>query len=176
MNKLLCLISLLLLSACAGRPVIIERIPFDPAEYAARPTSGTAVVTGQAFIKASDGKIYYPKNEQARLNPVTTYSKQWYEVNYLARKNIADADPRYLNHVYKADFDPQGQFKFENIPAGNYYISAPIFWMEEIKLADGSILMKRQGRFICKEIHVDDNQTLVTNITIEQPVNMASSN
>ena len=176
MNKLLCLICLLLLSACAGKPVIIERIPFNPGEYADRPSSGTAVVIGQAFIKAADGKVYYPKNEQARLNPVTSYSKQWYEVNYLARQNIADADPRYLSYVYKADFDQEGRFKFQNLPAGDYYISAPIFWMEETKLADGSILMKRQGRFICKEIHIDEGQTLVANISAEQPLNLAASN
>lgn len=176
MKYLFYLTGVLLLSACAAKPEIIQRIPFNPTEFADLPSSGTATVMGQAFVAGADGIQHYPQNEHARLNPVTSYSRQWYEVNYLAKKNIADADPRYLEYVYKVEFDGQGRFRFHNIPAGDYYISAPIFWMQEIKMADGSILMKRQGMFICKELHVDEGKTVVTEITAKHAVNMASSN
>ena len=176
MKNLYYLAGILLLSACASGPEIVQRIPFDLAEYADLPSSGNANVTGQAFIKASDGTLHYPDNAKARLNPVTSYSKQWYEVNYLKRKNISLADPRYLEYVYKAEFDKEGHFSFSHIPAGKYYVSAPIFWMVETKQADGSILMKRHGRFICQEILVAEGQTLVTRLSAEQTVNVASSN
>lgn len=175
MRKYLFLTVILFLSACAGRPIVIERIPFDLAEYSSLPSQGTASITGQAYIKLADGSVRYPDNAQARLNPVTSYSKQWYQVHYLDRLNITSADPRYLEYVRKVKFDEQGRFSFENIPAGNYYISAPIFWMEEIKLADGSILMKRQGAFVCYEIQVEKGQQLVMNITQERAFNVASS-
>ena len=175
MKKYLILTSILLLSACASGPQIIPRIPFDLAEYSNLPAQGTATVTGQAFIKAADGNIYYPQNTRARLNPVTSYSKQWYEVHYLQRINIAKADPRYLEYVRKVAFDDQGRFRFDNVPEGHYYISAPIFWMEENKLADGSILMKRKGAFICREIQVEAGRTVVMDISQDRTVNMASS-
>ena len=127
MRKFVYLISLLLITACASKPEIVQRIPFDLAEYANLPSQGTASVEGQAYIKAVDGSIYYPKNEMARLNPITSYSKQWYRVHYQERKNITRADPRYLEYVYKADFDQESRFKFHNIPKGSYYISTPIF-------------------------------------------------
>lgn len=168
--------SILIATACASKPEIINRIPFNPVEFAKLPTSGTAIVTGQAFLKTADGKIYYPQRENARLNPKTSYSKQWYEVNYIGKKNITKADPRYLDYIYKSSMDKKGRFTFKKIPGGDYYISAPIFWMKEIKMEDGTILMKRQGAFICHEIHVDDGQTVVTNITSTQPVNSISSN
>lgn len=175
MKKFVYLGFVLLLAACAGQPEIVKRIPFNPHEFAQLPTTGTATVTGQAFITGSDGRQYYPHGEQARLNPITSYSRQWYQVHYLDRKNIGDADPRYLEYVYKAEFTQQGRFTFQNIPAGDYYLSAPIFWLEEIKMKDGSILMKRQGAFICREIHVEEGKTTVTNITAVQAVNMAAS-
>lgn len=176
MNKLTTLGFVLLITACASGPEVIQRIPFNSAEFASLPTRGSATVKGQAYIKTSAGELYYPRGEQARLNPVTSYSKQWYEVNYLANKNIADADPRYLEYVYKAGFDHEGNFQFNNIPAGSYYLSAPIFWMEEIKNDDGSVLMKRQGMFVCQEIHVGDGVIMVKNIAAELPLNVATSN
>ena len=112
----------------------------------------------------------------ARLNPVTSYSKQWYQVHYRDRLNISNADPRYLDYVRKVNFDENGQFHFDKVPAGNYYLSAPIFWMEENKLEDGSILMKRQGAFVCFEIRVEQGQNLIANITRDSAFNMASSN
>lgn len=169
-------LALTLLTACSSQPIVIERLPFDLSEYQALAKNGNATVTGQAYIKTIDGKVYYPKKEQARLNPVTSYSKQWYEVNYLSRQNIAKPDPRYLDYVYKTDFGEQGQFTFTNIPAGDYYISAPIFWFNEINMEDGSIMLKRQGSFICFKIHVEADSTIVTNITIEQPIDVALSN
>jgi hypothetical protein len=176
MKNLFYLTGMLLISACASRPEIVQRIPFDLAEYASLPSQGKASVTGQAYIKAADGSIRYPSHEMARLNPVTSYSRQWYEVNYLKRKNISLADPRYLEYVYKADFDSEGRFSFSNIPAGQYYVSAPIFWMVETRQDDGSIIMKRHGTFICQEISVEEGKTLVTTLSAEQAVNMASSN
>lgn len=166
---------LVLVTACARQPILIERIPFDIAEFSSLEKAGDATVTGQAFITAGDGKIYYATKAQARLNPKTTYSKQWYDVHYMERKNIADADPRYLEYVHKVDIKEEGRFTFNNIPAGDYYISAPIFWIDEIKMKDGSVLLKRQGSFICFEVQVKEGNILVTNITNKRSTDIALS-
>jgi len=48
--------------------------------------------------------------------------------------------------------------------------------MEEIKMEDGSILMKRHGAFVCQEIYVKEGETLVMDITRDQTVKVATSN
>ena len=175
MKNVFYLVLLVMLTACAQQPTVIERIPFNVAEFSSLKKIGNATVTGHAFIKARDGKIYYAEKVQARLNPITTYSRQWYDVHYKEKIRITDADPRYLKYVYKADIDTEGRFTFNNIPAGDYYLSAPIFWVDEIKMADGSVLLKRQGSFICFEIHVERGNTLVTNITNQRTADVALS-
>jgi len=175
MKNLTIALAILFASACARTPIIVERIPFNEAEFLALAASGSATVTGKAFIKTTTGSIHFAKNVQVRLNPKTSYSQQWYEVNYLGQSNIADADPRYLNYVHKARADGDGRFSFNNVAAGDYYISAPVFWFNEIKLEDGSIYKQRLGKFICYEIHVEEGQTTVAEITTSRPFNVALS-
>jgi len=175
MKVLLILITGLFISACSIQPVLIERVTFNPDEFQALPTSGTASITGEAFIIDVSGKKHFPINAKARLNPKTSYSKQWYEVNYLNRYNIGAADPRYLKYVRKTDIGEDGHFSFKNIPAGDYYISAPIFWMKEYKLEDGSVLLKRTGAFVCYEIRVEDDKAMLVQITTGQDFNVVSS-
>lgn len=175
MKNVVCVLVITLLSACSSQPIVIDRIPFDLSEFQALARAGNATVKGQAFLRTTDGEIHYPQKEQARLNPKTSYSEQWYQVNYLDRQNIAKPDPRYLDYVYKVDFDPQGHFVFNNIPPGDYYLSAPIFWFNEVAMEDGSVLLKRQGSFICIEVHVEDGDVQVANITTDRPVEVALS-
>ena len=176
MKTVFYILGAMLSTACAQQTVVIQRVPFNPSEYSSLARTGTATVTGQAYIKTPDGHVHYPHKAQARLNPKTTYSQQWYEINYLGRQNIAIADPRYLAYVYMVDFGANGQFTFRNIPAGDYYLSAPIFWFDELSQPDGSILLKRRGAFICYEVHVEEGNTLVTNITAEQVADLALLN
>ena len=175
MKKLTIILAILFVSACARTPVIVERIPFNETEFLALPSSGTATVTGKAFIKTTTGNIHFAKNAEVRLNPKTSYSRQWYKVNYLGRTNIADADPRYLGYVRKVRADENGRFTFNDVPAGDYYISAPVFWFKDIKLEDGSIYKQRLGKFICFEIHVEEGQTTIAQITTPRPFNVALS-
>jgi len=175
MKKVVYSLALLFSTACTHQPIVIERVPFKLSEFANLARTGDATVTGQAYIKTANGRIHYPENVDVRLNPKTSYSTQWYEVNYLGKQNISDADPRYLEYVYKVPVGNEGRFSFNNIPAGDYYISAPVFWFEKIPKEDGSILLQRRGSFICYELHVDKGNTVVANITTEQAVKVASS-
>ena len=175
MKKLTIALAILFVSACARTPVTVERIPFNEAEFLALPTTGSATVSGKAFIKTTTGSIHFAKHAEVRLNPKTSYSQQWYEVNYVGRTNIANADPRYLGYVRKVKADENGRFSFKDIPAGDYYISAPVFWFNEITLEDGSIYKQRLGKFICFEIHVEEGQMMVAEITTPRPFNVALS-
>ncbi|MDH5407184.1 MAG: hypothetical protein OEY00_01085 [Gammaproteobacteria bacterium] len=176
MNKLIILtVTGLLVSACSTKPITVDRIAFNEVEFTSLAAQGTTSISGTAFIVDAQGEKHFPSNAQARLNPKTSYSRQWYEVNYLNQQNIADADPRYLKYVRKADIDARGNFSFENIPAGNYYISAPVFWMKEFKLEDGSVFLKRMGAFVCYEIQVEQGKDMIVQITTDNPFDVVLS-
>lgn len=174
MKHIIILVIAIFVSACASNVIeTIERIQFNVNEYKALPKTGQFIIKGKAFLKTTDGEIKFPENYFVRLNPKTSYSEQWYNVNYVGHKNIGVADPRYFDYVYKTKTDKNGNFKFKNIPAGEYYISAPIFWMKEIPQEDGSIYQRRLGKFICYEIIVKGDNVKVINITTEKPLNVS---
>lgn len=167
MKNLLILLFVVFVAACSTVKVeVVKRVPFPVSEYDSLPKkgSGTATVTGKAFVEYN-GKIFYTlEKEFVRLNPKTSYSKQWYEVNYVNHDNIADADKRYFEYIYKTKPDSNGVFRFENIPEGTYYLSAPIYWDEETNNPDGSKTIRSLVIFICREVVVNDGQFHVYNI------------
>lgn len=156
----------LLMVACASPPTIVPRIEFDHAEFEALPKSGTATVVGRAYIRTGDGQIYVPAQAHIRLNPKTSYSKQWYEVNYLQKRPIADADPRYLAHVRKVQPDGNGLFTFHDVPPGKYYLSAPIYWTEQATDTTGAVRLRRTGAFVCQEITVRRGAVVTADVAI----------
>ncbi len=173
MNKLIIVLALLL-SGCATKPQFIERIPFPVEEYNNIKKVGNSNVTGYAFAKTPTGEIHFASG-WVRLNPKTESSTQWFNVNYKAMNNIGEADPRYYEYIRKTKVDKAGKFTFKNVPAGKYYLSAPIHWYKSrdksndklganIKIID---IPQRLGGFLCFEIEVPQNQTLHVNITNE---------
>lgn len=167
MKNLLILLFVVFVAACSATlPPVVDRISFPVSEYDSLPKkgSGSATVAGMVFIEYN-GKIFYiEKGEFVRLNPKTSYSKQWYDVNYINHDNIADADERYFEYIYKTKPDGNGIFRFENVPEGTYYLSAPIYWDEETNNPDGSKTIKSFVIFICREIDVKNGGFYIYNI------------
>ena len=154
----------ILFIACSGRQVIqadrvdkVDRIPFPEAEYAALPIigSGTATVTGQAFLKTRGGDVKTAAGNSVLLNPVTSYSRQWFETEYIGGKPLADYDPRLEQFMVAKIVDAQGNFTFKNVPAGDYYVTTGVFW--EAPTTNG---LKRQGATLSQQVHVSDGQTV----------------
>lgn len=100
----------------------MERVTFPISEYNKLPKSGKGTVKGTIFVKdAYDNKVY-GKNTRLYLNPVTSYSKQWYNESYISGYKMEKADSRLFNYLRFTASDSAGNFAFHGVPSGTYYL------------------------------------------------------
>lgn len=138
----------------------VERIPFPVAEYEALLKTGTGKVTGQAFLRTQGGDVITAAGSEVILNPVTSYSNQWYaayQANVLNRLNttiLSEPDPRILRYFLQTTADASGQFEFNNVPPGDYYVTTSVTWFPT-----GRYSRIQQGGFISRRIQVSNEAT-----------------
>ncbi|KLJ02849.1 hypothetical protein [Luteimonas sp. FCS-9] len=138
------------LTACASAPGV--RPVFPEHEYAGlEARKGTAVVTGQVFLRTRIGEVRYGAGSEVALNPVTSYSTFWYENSYLVNRALSPADPRLPKYIITTQADGSGNFRFENVPAGAYYLTSQVVW--EIP---GPYVSSQQGGVISTRIEVPE--------------------
>ncbi len=101
---------------------VVPRIPFPVSEYSRLARSGTATVKGSIYVVDAMGEKIYGRQTRLYLNPVTSYSRQWYRESYLGGKKMAKADPRLFNYLKFTTSDKTGHFAFYGVPAGEYYV------------------------------------------------------
>ncbi len=144
------------------RKPLLPRIPFPKEEYAKLPTSGTGAVTGRAFLKRG-GDILAAAGERVLLNPVTTYSNQWYSLSYIGHNQLEPPDPRINKYIRSTTADPQGKFTFRNVPPGDYYIITVISWQLPAASKEAAA---SQGARLCKKITVKNGEEI--KVTLSQ--------
>jgi len=159
MKQILSLLILIGLISCAPRIAVqpVERIPFPDDEYKKLASTGTAIIKGQAFLKTRGGDVKTAAGNTVLLNPVTSYSNQWYEVGYLQGKPIKEPDPRIYQYVKKQVADGSGRFTFKNVPAGDYYVTVDVFWEAPVGY-QGSLV--RQGGTLSEKIAVKEGEEI----------------
>jgi hypothetical protein len=104
-----------------SQKIVIKRIAFPSDEYARLKTSGNSTVKGTIFVRYGDRQI---SGHQTRLylNPVTSYSNQWYRESYLAGHKMEKSDSRLFNYLKFTASNNNGQFAFYGVPSGSYYV------------------------------------------------------
>ncbi|WP_295446239.1 hypothetical protein [uncultured Thiodictyon sp.] len=126
MNIIALLLLIVSLAGCATTPApapVASPVAFSASEYAALPKSGNSTITGQAFLKKSNGDIKVAAGNEIRLNPVTSYSLYVYNSAASSQQKL---DPRCLQYRRTTIADSNGRFRFKNIPAGDYFVSAAV--------------------------------------------------
>jgi len=101
---------------------IVQRIPFPEAEYSSLARTGNGRVMGSIYLITPSGKKVYGKQTRLYLNPVTSYSTQWYEKSYLGGAKMSKVDSRLFNYLKFTTSDNSGKFEFLNVPSGSYYL------------------------------------------------------
>jgi len=109
--------------------IVIRRIPFPADEYAKLKSMGDGVVKGKIAVRRN-GRTIPGRQTRLYLNPVTTYSNQWYRESYLAGHKLSKADPRLFNYLKFTSSDNQGNFAFYGVPAGEYYVVGTVHCTE----------------------------------------------
>jgi hypothetical protein len=110
------------LNATVQEEQAIPRIPFPVEEYRRLPRSGSSTIQGNISVDDASGRKIYGRQTRLYLNPVTSYSRQWYEESYINGQKMAKADPRLFNYLKFTTSDKNGHFAFYGVPAGRYYV------------------------------------------------------
>lgn len=101
---------------------VVPRIEFPVKEYQVLRRSGRGTVKGRIYVEDMSGKQVVGSKTRLYLNPVTSYSKQWYEESYLGGKKMGEADSRLFNYLKFTASDNDGNYAFYGVPSGKYYL------------------------------------------------------
>ncbi|NPA51081.1 MAG: hypothetical protein GXO02_05580 [Epsilonproteobacteria bacterium] len=100
----------------------VQRIPFPELEYKSLPRTGNGVIEGDIYLVKKDGTKIIGRNASLYLNPVTSYSTQWYKESYLKGAKMSPVDKRLYKYLRYTTSDSKGHFIFERVPTGSYYL------------------------------------------------------
>lgn len=135
--QLLYLAPLALLSACNAARGPAPGVAFDPSQANYIRAPGRGVITGQAFLRdgSEQSSMRYAAGETVRLIPATTYAqariKKFYgSVKFLPAAAIPKVtqDTQYASLTRTTKTESNGQFTFENVAPGRYYLTTQLIW------------------------------------------------
>lgn len=131
-NFLICTTAALMLSGCASmpglQPAVKPSISYSAADHAAWKETGTAVVTGQAFLRQQGGGVVTCAGSPVYLLPKSPYFDELATIIESRRKPdmtgfSADGFPGRSGQC-----DAQGNFRFENLPEASWYVISEVRW------------------------------------------------
>jgi hypothetical protein len=125
---LLATLPLLSLGACATPKLMPRTATFIQAEYDPFAVEGTGSISGEAFLKTRSGDVKLGAGETVILNPVTSYSTEWYERSIGAGEALEPGDERARPYTKRVIVDSRGSFRFDKLPPGDYYLACRIVW------------------------------------------------
>lgn len=121
--------SVLLSSLCAvGCGPAARQATFNEAEYLPYGHPGSASIAGQAFLKTRSGDVKYGAGNDVYLNPVTSYSTEWWNRSVVRGEKLEPPDDRAGRYLKTVIADGEGRFEFKNLPPGDYYVFCPVYW------------------------------------------------
>jgi hypothetical protein len=139
-----------------------RRMAFPEAEYLALPKTGNATVKGQAFLTTKGGDVKLAAGKRIILNPVTSYSLEWYERSYVPAVRMEEADAKLDTYIRTQVADANGRFVFKNVPTGEYFVTTTITW--EVPTGyQGTV--KVEGGIVAKRIKVNAGEEVEAIVT-----------
>ena len=129
-----------------------RRIAFPVHEYASLPRRGRGTIRGQIYVNDLYGTPVVGAGTRLYLNPITSYSKQWYYRSYLGGAKMEKADPRLFNYLRFTASNQSGHFAFYGVPNGAYYLIGTVKCAEECGYASTKSIR------IAKRVSVHGNQ------------------
>ncbi len=100
----------------------MERITFPTSEYNRLSRTGKGTVQGTIYVEDAYGKKIMGAGTRLYLNPVTSYSDQWYRESYIGGYKMQKADSRLFNYLRFTASSSDGKFAFYGVPSGSYYL------------------------------------------------------
>ncbi len=131
------LLSACVLSSCASAPKtegvnakcpppVKREAKFVEAQYAPYEGKGEARINGRLCIKDKAGKTQCLANQLVVVNPVTDYSKEWFERHWSKGVLLEAPCKKAREHTRTVKTDAQGYFTFTGLQPGSYYVGAVV--------------------------------------------------
>lgn len=139
------------LAGCAQPQPVQLRTQFDPAEHDSYRQLGTNSLTGQGFLRQKGGGTVTCAGSQVLMFPATSFFREAMDI---ARSGGRPTLPTTLDPAYKpilkqSQCDAAGNFEFQGLPAGRWFLMTEVTW----EVADVS-----QGGPLMREIEVRDGE------------------
>jgi hypothetical protein len=158
-------------TAVAGEPVKLVSV-FNIDEVSFVKQSGTSTVKGTAFLKLADGTFKGCSGFNVELLPFAGYSKERIVRTYgndqqgqiLMEQNppkFTPDVPEYHDMLIKGACDARGEFRFSNVPAGDYFVMVFIIWDDT-----SNATPRKTGGAAMKRIHVAADSQVEVHIGI----------
>lgn len=74
------------------------------------------------------GGVVKGAGREVVLVPVTAYSTEWYDRLVVKYENLTEADDRAKSNSRTVQANGDGDFEFDGLPAGEYYLACWINW------------------------------------------------
>jgi hypothetical protein len=127
MKGFFAVLSFLLLAGCVQPQPMEQFSGFPEQTYLDLPKSGTGTVTGQVFLRTVGGDVKYGAGSPVLLLQETDYMRQFYSA-WLDNKRAPVLDNRALYAGFKVQANGSGEFTFNNVPPGDYYVVSQVTW------------------------------------------------
>ena len=121
---------LLLVAGCAG-PMKTSFTPEMEAAARAALEPGEGRILGQAFVQSAKGRVIPAAGQVVGLIPKTPYADDRFRLAYGTGKfrrlfvlGLGNPDPRYEESIREIKADKHGDFEFDNVKDGSYYVQA----------------------------------------------------
>lgn len=139
----------------------IARIPnpVEPAiaaEYRPFQQAGTGRVAGQAFMRTRGGDVKLAAGNSVRLDPITTYSREWYRLRGRDVRYFHTELPDTLFNAVRREqrVDAQGKFAFADLAPGWYFVTTYVQW------ETGATYGGMQGGVVSDSVQVKNGTTV----------------
>ena len=158
-------------TAVAGEPVKLDSVfNIDEVSFVKQP--GTSTVTGTAFLRLADGTLKNCAGFNVELLPIAAYSKERIVRSYgndqqgqvLLEQNppkFTPDVPEYHDMLIKGACDARGEFRFSNVPAGDYFVMVFIIWEDT-----SGATPRKTGGAAMKRIHVTAESQVEVNLGV----------
>jgi hypothetical protein len=126
----------LITSACARD--IVSTVPFNSDEVSFIRKSGSAEISGQAFLRQNGGGVVTCAGQVVQLIPAGKFARERFagiygnemggKISVLQSASQEGLDPQYLTLTKNESCDAEGDFVFSNVAAGSYYVVTTVTW------------------------------------------------
>lgn len=137
----------------------MQRIPFPTSEYYALPRTGKGTIKGKIYVSDLYNEPVVGASTRLYLNPITSYSKQWYVESYLGGNKMQKADSRLFNYMKFTTANASGDFAFYGVPSGSYYL------IGTVKCGNACGYESEQNIRIATRVSIQGNQVVQKDLT-----------